>query len=99
MSSDSDAIDYTTKNLKVTLCVQNLVSARVLCSNLSSLGTNVMHLSMKSRRGEGTGRGGPRQGMGRGFDIFQKIPVKFPVHWQIIHEPDAKTYTHPGLHI
>ena len=69
MSSDSDAIDYTTKKMKVTLCVQNLVSSLVLCSNLSSLGGGE----------KGGGKGG-RQGMGRGFDIFQKFPVKFPTH-------------------
>ena len=36
-----------------------------------------MHLSMLSRRGG-------RQGMGWGFDIFEKFAVKFPAHGQII---------------
>ena len=31
-----------------------------------------------------TAGGGGRQGMGWGFDIFQKVAVKFPVHGQII---------------
>ena len=30
------------------------------------------------------GGGGARQGMGWGFDIFQKFVVKFPAHGQII---------------
>ena len=34
-----------------------------------------MHLSMSSRRGE-------RRGIGRGFDVFQKIAVKFPTPGQ-----------------
>ena len=25
-----------------------------------------------------------RRGMGWGFDIFQKLSVKFPAHWKII---------------
>ena len=37
-----------------------------------------MHLSMWSRRGGGG------QGMGWGFDIFQKFAFKFPAHGQII---------------
>jgi len=30
------------------------------------------------------GGGGERQGMGWGFDIFQKVAVKFPAHGQTI---------------
>ena len=37
-------------------------------------------INVKSAEGEGGGR----QGMGWGFDIFQKFAVKFPAHGQII---------------
>ena len=37
----------------------------------------LMHLSMKCRRGG-------RQGIGWGFDFFQKFAIKFPAHGQII---------------
>ena len=40
----------------------------------------IIHLSMSSPRGcEG---GGGRRGIGRDFDIFQKIAVKFPIPGQ-----------------
>ena len=41
-----------------------------------------MHLSMRCRRGGGGGGG--RQGIGWGFDFFQKFAIKFPAHGQII---------------
>ena len=71
--------------MKVTLCVQNLVSSLVLCSNLSSLGGGE----------KGGGKGG-RQGMGRGFDIFQKFPVKFPAHYQSFMSQMKKNVPTPG---
>ena len=41
---------------------------------------------------------GGRQGMGWGFDIFQKFAVKFPAHGQII-PVNCNQISHPGLHI
>ena len=52
------------------------------------------------------GGGGGRQGMGWGFDIFQKSTVKFPAHGQIIpvrsrllFQSNATRSLHPGQHI
>ena len=36
--------------------------------------------------------------MGWGFDIFEKFPVKFPAHGQII-PVKCNQISHPGLHI
>ena len=48
-----------------------------------------MHLSMLSRRGG-------RQGMGWGFDIFEKFAVKFPAHGQIISVKMQPNFPTPG---
>ena len=46
-------------------------------SFVTILFARIMHLSMQCRRGW-------RQGIGWGFDFFQKFAIKFPAHGQII---------------
>ena len=50
-----------------------------MCSKLGQFPGTVLNLSSLGGGEKGGGKGG-RQGMGRGFDIFQKFPVKFPTH-------------------
>ena len=64
-----------------------IYASAVLMSNFIQ---ELMHLSMLSRRGGG------RQGMGWGFDIFQKFAIKFPAHGQIIPANCNQIHQHVG---
>ena len=46
---------------------------------ITSMASNNVPINVKP-----AGGGGDGQGMGWGFDIFQKVVVKFPAHGQII---------------
>ena len=76
--------------LPFLLCLNSVISLlpRRLCNSRTKVGSCLLFihsiLSTNQCKAGGEGGGGGRQGMGWGFDIFQKFAVKFPAHGQII---------------